>query len=115
MEAGQFQNEYAFEVAIQKLILATHDAHINLAFGIMSIFTFGSPYGLVSVSTDGVALPKLFVPGHSMLSTGGRNSGLIMTADDIIEAEYDEADWTPSAVVEINGIEASKFLKDFAA
>lgn len=38
-----------------------------------------------------------------------------MTADDIIEAEYDEADWTPSAVVEINGIEASKFLKDFAA
>ncbi|KAL8988066.1 MAG: hypothetical protein Q9177_002799 [Variospora cf. flavescens] len=115
VEAGQFQNEYAFEVAIQKLILATHDAHINLAFGIMSIFTFGSPYGLVSVSTDGVALPKLFVPGHSMLSTGGKNSGLIMTADDIIEAEYDEADWTPSAVVEINGIEASKFLKDFAA
>ncbi|KAL9014820.1 MAG: hypothetical protein Q9173_000544 [Seirophora scorigena] len=67
VEAGQFKNECNFEVAVQKLILATHDAHINLAY------------------------------------------------DDLLEAQYDEADWTPSAVVEINGIEASKFLKDFAA
>ncbi|KAI4091090.1 MAG: hypothetical protein LQ344_004318 [Seirophora lacunosa] len=87
VEAGQFKSEYDFEAAVQKLILATHDAHINLAYGILSIFTFGSPYGLVSVSTD----------------------------DDLLEAQYDEADWTPSAVVEINNIEASKFLKDFAA
>lgn len=63
MNAGQFQNEYDFEVAVQKLILATHDAHINLGYGILSIFTFGSPYGLVSISADGVALPKLFIPG----------------------------------------------------
>ncbi|KAL8760522.1 MAG: hypothetical protein Q9184_003301 [Pyrenodesmia sp. 2 TL-2023] len=97
VNAGQFRNEYDFEVAVQKLILATHDAHINLGYGILSIFTFGSPYGLVSVSADGVALPKLFIP------------------DDLLLAQYDEADWTPSAVVEINGVEASKFLRDFAA
>ncbi|KAL8924176.1 MAG: hypothetical protein Q9172_002798 [Xanthocarpia lactea] len=48
VNAGQFRNEYDFEVAVQKLILATHDAHINLGYGILSIFTFGSPYGLVS-------------------------------------------------------------------
>ncbi|KAI4192629.1 MAG: hypothetical protein LQ346_004227 [Caloplaca aetnensis] len=97
VNAGQFSSEYDFEVAVQKLILATHDAHINLGYGVLSIFTFGSPYGLVSVSTDGVALPKLFL------------------TDDLLLAQYDDADWTPSAVVEINGVEASKFLKDFAA
>ena len=62
--AGQFKNEYDFEYALQQLILQTHDAHINLAFGILSIFTFGSPYGLVSVSTDGIALPKVFIVGQ---------------------------------------------------
>ena len=36
-------------------------------------------------------------------------------ADDILESQYDEANWVPSAVVEINGVEASKFLEDFAA
>ncbi len=64
VNAGHFSNEYDFEVAVQKLILATHDAHINLGYGVLSIFTFGSPYGLVSVSTDGVALPKLFLTGQ---------------------------------------------------
>ncbi|KAI4121471.1 MAG: hypothetical protein LQ338_006342 [Usnochroma carphineum] len=97
VQAGQFKNEYDFEVAVQKLILATHDAHISLGYGILSIFTFGSPYGLVSVSTDGLALPKLFIP------------------DDILESQYDEANWFPSAVVEINGVEVTRFLEDFAA
>lgn len=69
VQAGQFKNEYDFEVAVQKLILATHDAHISLGYGILSIFTFGSPYGLVSVSTDGLALPKLFIPGQCSLVT----------------------------------------------
>ena len=117
VKAGGFKSEYDFEVAVQKLILATHDAHINLAYGVLSIFTFGSPYGLVSVSTDGVALPKLFIPGQYMFCPSFLLACLLTTdmADDIIESQYDEADWRPSAVVEINGIEASKFLEDFAA
>ncbi|KAI4144517.1 MAG: hypothetical protein L6R39_004148 [Caloplaca ligustica] len=77
--AGQFKNEYDFEAAVQKLILATHDAHLSLGYGVLSIFNFGSPY------------------------------------DDLIESQYDDADWIASAVVEINGVGASKFLKEFAA
>lgn len=68
VRAGQFTNEYDFEIAVQKLILATHDSHVNLGYGVTSIFTFGSPYGLVSVSTDGIALPKLFIPGQYHVS-----------------------------------------------
>ena len=57
---GYFHNQYEFERAVQQLILQTHDASVGLVFGILSIFTFGSPLGIVSVSEDGVALPQIY-------------------------------------------------------
>ena len=32
----------------------------------------------------------------------------------MIEAQFDDADWLPSAVVEINGVDTTKFLETFA-
>lgn len=60
---NKFANEYDFEYALQQVVIATHDAHINLAFGILSLFLFGAPYGLVSASSDGLELPKAYIPG----------------------------------------------------
>lgn len=63
VNANKFKNEYDFEYAVQKAIQGTHDAHVALAYGILSIFVFGAPYGLVSVSKDGVEVPQIYVVG----------------------------------------------------
>lgn len=63
MHAGAFQNEYEFESAVQEIVYATHDAHVTLYAGILSAFTFFSPLRIVSASTDGIALPKIYIAG----------------------------------------------------
>ena len=63
VQAGTFQNEYEFEIAVQEVVYATHDDHITLSAGILSAFNFGSPLRIVSASTDGIALPKIYIPG----------------------------------------------------
>ena len=63
VQAGEFQSEYAFEVAVQGVVQATHDDHVSLNAGILSAFTFGSPLRIVSASTDGIALPKIYIAG----------------------------------------------------
>ena len=63
VQAGEFQNEYEFEVAIMEVVFATHDDHVNLNAGILSAFNFGSPLRIVSASTDGIELPKIYIPG----------------------------------------------------
>ncbi|KAL8713736.1 MAG: hypothetical protein Q9220_002262 [cf. Caloplaca sp. 1 TL-2023] len=99
VNSGVYKNEYDFEAAVQKLVYATHDAHIILYAGALSVFTFGAPVSIVSVSTDGVAYPKVFI------------------LDDLLEA-YDPAnkvDWIPSAISSINGVTTVDFLRGFAA
>lgn len=60
---GRFLNQYSFEATLQRLILSAHDSHINLVAGVLSAFTFASPYGIASVSSDGVQLPKVYIVG----------------------------------------------------
>ena len=63
---GLFRNQYAFEVTLQSLIYSAHDTHLNLYAGILAAFTFGSPYELASVSTDGIQLPRTYISGISI-------------------------------------------------
>ena len=63
LENGLFLNQYAFEVTLQNLIYSAHDAHLNLYAGILATFTFGSPYELASVSTDGIQPPRIYISG----------------------------------------------------
>ena len=97
VQAGAFKTEYDFEVALQTVIYATHDAHVSLSAGILSIFTFGSPLRIVSVSSNGIELPKIYIP------------------DDLIEAAQNNVTWTPSAVSSINGQDVTEYLTRFAA
>ena len=60
---GAYENEYAFEVDVQRLIHAFHDGHVNLFSGILFPFTFGSPVDIVSVSADGKSPPALYLRG----------------------------------------------------
>ena len=97
IQAGTFKIEYDFELALQTLIYALHDAHVSLSAGILSIFTFGSPLRIVSVSSNGIELPKIYIP------------------DDLIEAAQNNVTWTPSAVLSINGQDPTEYLTQFAA
>ncbi|KAL9624193.1 MAG: hypothetical protein Q9204_007886, partial [Flavoplaca sp. TL-2023a] len=99
VDTGVYKNEYDFEAAVQSLIYSTHDAHINLYAGALSVFTFGAPVSIVSVSTDGIAFPKVFI------------------LDDLLEAGDPNipSDWKPSAIATINGVGTTDFLKQFAA
>ena len=97
IQAGAFKIEYDFEVALQTLIYAIHDAHVSLSAGILSIFTFGSPLRIVSVSSNGIEAPKIYIP------------------DDLIEAAQNNVTWTPSAVSSINGQDPTIYLTQFAA
>lgn len=59
-----FRNEYAFEAALNHLIHAAHDDHLELVGGALSRFTYAAPYRIVSVSSDGVELPKVYISGR---------------------------------------------------
>ncbi|KAL8667717.1 MAG: hypothetical protein Q9202_000572 [Teloschistes flavicans] len=96
---GVYKNEYDFEVAVQNLIYSTHDAHISLYAGVLGVFSFGAPVSIVSVSSDGIALPKVFIL-DDLLETGDPSN---------------KAQWTPSAILSINGVQVEDFLKNFAA
>ncbi|CAD6584279.1 MAG: hypothetical protein ASARMPRED_001721 [Alectoria sarmentosa] len=97
VQAGTFKTEYDFEVALQTVIYALHDAHVSLSAGILSIFTFGSPLRIVSASSNGIELPKIYIP------------------DDLIEAAQNNVTWVPSAVSSINGQDPTEYLTQFAA
>ena len=97
VQTGAFKTEYDFEVALQTVVYAIHDAHVSLSAGILSIFTFGSPLRIVSVSSNGIQLPKIYIP------------------DDLIEAAQNNVTWTPSAVSSINGQDVTEYLTRFAA
>jgi len=63
VKAGKCTNEYDFEAAVQNLLYSAHDAHVVLYAGALTAFTFGSPLRIVSVSTDGISLPKIYITG----------------------------------------------------
>jgi hypothetical protein len=60
---GAYANQYEFEAALQGIIYATHDGHLYVSSGILSLFSFGSQYSIASVSVDGIQLPKVYLSG----------------------------------------------------
>ena len=67
VNTGAYANEYDFEAAVQKLVYSAHDAHLILYAGALSVFTFGAPVSIVSVSRDGIAFPKIYILGEHQL------------------------------------------------
>ncbi|KAF2677117.1 hypothetical protein K458DRAFT_320524, partial [Lentithecium fluviatile CBS 122367] len=93
--AGRYRSQYVFEAELQLLVNRMHDSHVILDAGILAAFSFASPYGIVSVSTDGKKEPEIF------LSDDVTSSGIQKT-------------WTPSAITHINGENVIEFLTRFA-
>lgn len=80
----------------KNLVYSAHDAHCQLNSGILDVFTFTSPYAIVSLLEDGVQIPKVYL------------------VDDISLQQSDPT-FTPSAIESINGRDSTTYLTRFAA
>lgn len=88
---GSFQSEYAVQLAIQNITVRTGNFHFNYVPDILQVFTFIRPFNVASVSSDGKALPKLYVHEDiAPLAAGSRRV---------------------SAIEQINGKDAYEFLQ----
>ncbi|KAI0441351.1 hypothetical protein F4803DRAFT_552238 [Xylaria telfairii] len=96
VNSGSFANQYDFEVALQLLLINAHDDHLFLNAGILSAFSFGSPFDIVSLSVDGVETPKVYI------------------GTDVFESNVFTS-FQPSAIRSINGQNATTYLETFAA
>lgn len=92
---GRYANEYAFETDVMRLVYLVHDSHVSLYSGVLSAFTFGSDYQLVTASIDGKGAPKVYMQTDVIAH---RDTGA-----------------TISPVATIDGVDAVQFLTDFAA
>ena len=63
MQAGHYQNQYSFELDVQRLVTAMHDDHVQLDLGVLGPFVFGAPFAISSASVDGVQPPKVYILG----------------------------------------------------
>ncbi|KAI0451089.1 hypothetical protein F5B21DRAFT_528208 [Xylaria acuta] len=96
VNSGSFANQYEFEAALQLLVNSAHDDHLFLDAGILSAFSFGSPFNIVSLSVDGVETPKVYI------------------GTDVFESNAFTS-FEPSAIRSINGQNATTYLETFAA
>ena len=115
IDDGIFPNQYAFEATLQNLIYSAHDLHLNLEAGVLAAFTFASPRGIVSVSPDGIEVPKLYLTGEFGAPNEGKGIGLTKFPDDLLEAQSNTASWQPSTITKIDGQNVKTYLEKFAA
>ena len=64
VDTGVFDNQYDFELEVQNLVVSAHDSHLYLIAGATSVFSFGSPFYISSVSVDGHAPPQIYITGE---------------------------------------------------
>ncbi|KAK6579857.1 hypothetical protein PZA11_007565 [Diplocarpon coronariae] len=92
--AGRFKSEYDFQLSVVKLIVTAHDGHFAYRPDVFKAFGFRNRLvsDLVSVSSDGRALPKLY---HRSAVDGAN-----------------ETNSRASAITKINGVDAARFIED---
>jgi hypothetical protein len=108
-----FANEYEFEAALLRLIYSAHDGHLSLTAGILGVFSFGTEHSIVSVSSDGFELPKVFLSSkaHGHYSTSSLSDYI---SEDIVHSNGG-ASFEPSPISTIDGTPVTDYLTQFAA
>ncbi|KAF2443878.1 hypothetical protein P171DRAFT_45962 [Karstenula rhodostoma CBS 690.94] len=97
IDKGDIVGEWEFGWALYKLLGAAHDGHLAYILDVVGlIFSFNRPLPLVSVSEDGSKLPAIFA------------------YSDVLGLQFKNISYTPSAIVKIDGQDASAFLEDLS-
>ncbi|CAI7616844.1 unnamed protein product [Penicillium viridicatum] len=108
VDQGLFANEYDFEAALNGLVSSAHDGHLNLAGGVLENFIFAAPVDIVSVSLDGLELPKIYVAHDLLLNQSHPNP---CTGPNENEPP---GCWEPSPIVSIDSQDVVDYLTNFA-
>lgn len=95
VQNGGFANEYELEFALYRIFQSTHDGHFRYLPNMLGVFSFARPLALVSVSTNGVDLPKPYV------------------YQDVL-ASFQNASAPPSPIATINGEAAVTYLENWS-
>lgn len=62
--AGRYLSQWDFEVDVYELInVLPRDGHLNWPLPLISTFVVRTEQSLISVSTDGIAIPKVYLNG----------------------------------------------------
>ncbi|RKF73980.1 Peptidase S41 family protein ustP [Golovinomyces cichoracearum] len=91
----KYANEHAFQMDLFKVFQSVHDGHFRFVPDLISkALQFRRPVGLVSVSRDGIEIPRIYVD------------------TDIREFMNGKISSAPSVVMKIDGIDATTFVTE---
>jgi hypothetical protein len=97
IDAGKYDSEYEFGWSLYTLIQSAHDGHFTyIPDSVGSIFQWGRPIPLVSVSEDGEKLPSVFA------------------FNDVLGMQFKNISYTPSRIVKIEGQDVTEYLERFS-
>ncbi|MCJ1281117.1 hypothetical protein MMC26_000435 [Xylographa opegraphella] len=91
---GTITGQYEFDLELQLLLRSAHDEHFRIAAGVYGLFSFQLSQHVVSVSPDGIQLPKPYA------------------LPDIMAKE--SQGWTASAIQSIEGQSAIDYLNTWS-
>ncbi|KAI9054514.1 hypothetical protein LZ554_001671 [Drepanopeziza brunnea f. sp. 'monogermtubi'] len=91
----RFKSEYEFQLSMVKLITTAHDGHFSYRPDVFKAFVFRNNLSsdIVSISSDGKAVPKLYHAGAVL----GAMNGTMTSAP---------------AITKINGVDAAKYIEE---
>ncbi|KAL3466993.1 hypothetical protein BJX64DRAFT_284141 [Aspergillus heterothallicus] len=93
--SGIIKSQYDFGIAVDGLWASANDGHLTLGLCSQSIFRFKSDVPLVSISEDGIELPRIYAYEDAKLLS--KTPGLV------------------SSIVSINGQNPTEYLENIAA
>lgn len=96
-KAGDYSGEYEFGFELYRTMQRVHDGHFTYyPDSVTAIFSFARTTPLVSVSSDGMSIPEVYVYA------------------DVLAASKGNATFKPSPLREINGQDSTQWLLEFA-
>ncbi|CAI6067246.1 unnamed protein product [Clonostachys chloroleuca] len=65
---GKYNSTYEMEAAIKQIFITAREGHMKYNGGILGIFSWVLPDGLISVSSDGKSLPEVYASNDVLLN-----------------------------------------------
>lgn len=109
-KSNSYTSQFEMDLEINRLVKTAHDGHLAFQLCSQSIFTYQIDMPLVSISTDGLALPQVYALG--MLSTIPLSKRRTNMSDDAKLQKVDPDAVSP--LVSINGTNVATYLESYA-
>ena len=112
IKTGGYRNEYEFQADLFRTFNLAHDGHFRFFPDLLSkALVFRRPIPLVSVSREGVELPKVYLRGITKFSMV--RLCRLMKSETVVGQNVRNLPFNASAVTRINGEEVYKYLQNW--